>query len=572
MSLSFLLLDERFWVKLSLICEMESIAEGKSPCHEKQSGSKFRLFPWAIFLGLLVGIAGIWSSNKEVLGLFHDDGIYAAVAKSLSDGSGYRIISLPTVPDQTKYPFLYSYILSWLWSLDPKFPDNIGLLKSANAVFLAVIFVLSYLFYWHRAAGAESEGLLFAALVCINPAVFSFTDFTVSDILLLLLSLFALVIFDASKQWTSRPSSVTLLAVAVALGCLTRSAAIPLAVAGAVHFAWSKRYRDLLHYVCVVLAVIIPWWLWVRTHSNQAVSSLLDYYVSYGSEPPAFVIMWSDPFGAVEIVSGNLRYIMETLDLIFQSKIIPGLLLPVGLVLLLGVWRSFNDQSVFFRSYVLLYLLLVVAWPFHPGRYLIPLVPVIYFFLFCGVETAQVLLNNFMTSKARRKTLCHFVRVTFALVVVLQVGWMLNYFLNKDVTTTRVWFGKRLPTSWQGFSETFEWIRSNTDESTILATPYDPMYYLYTGRRSIQPSFHNPSTYFYPYGEAVPFIGSPEEIKAELKSLDVRFFVTHQLSDPTEQTAHSKLWSGLSRSYRNPPELLFVSSDFQHRIYALPQE
>ena len=86
-----------------------------------------------ILLGLLVGGAGYWSSNKEVLGLFHDDGIYAVVAKSLSDGVGYRIISLPTAPDQTKYPFLYSYILSWLWSLYPKFPDNIGLLKAANA-------------------------------------------------------------------------------------------------------------------------------------------------------------------------------------------------------------------------------------------------------------------------------------------------------------------------------------------------------------------------------------------------------------------------------------------------------
>ena len=62
--------------------------------------------------------------------------------------------------------------------------------------------------------------------------------------------------------------------------------------------------------------------------------------------------MWSDPFGAIEIVWGNLRYMVEALDLIFQSRIIPGLLLPVGLLLLLGLWRLFNDQSVFFRSYV----------------------------------------------------------------------------------------------------------------------------------------------------------------------------------------------------------------------------
>ena len=523
-------------------------------------------------MGLLVGIAGVWSSNKEVLGLFHDDGIYAVVAKSLSDGVGYRIISLPTAPDQTKYPFLYSYILSWLWSLDPKFPDNIGLLKAANAVFLAGIFILSYLFYRRRVAGEESEGLLFAALVCINPAVFSFTDFTVSDILFLLLSLSALVIFDASEQCTSRPSSVTLLAVIVALGCLTRSAAVPLAVAGAVHFAWSKRYRDLTHYVCLVVLLIIPWWLWVRTHSNQTASSLLHYYVSYSSEPPAFVIMWFDPFGAVEIVWGNLRYIVEALDMIFQSRIIPGLLLPVGLVLLWGVWRSFNEQSVFFRSYVLLYLALVVAWPFPPARYLIPLVPAIYFFLFRGVQAAEVDLGNLMTSETRKRSSRHLVRVTFALVVVLHVGWISNYLLSKDVATTRVWFGKRLPASWQGFSETFEWIRNNTDESTILATVYDPMYYLYTGRRSIQPGLHKPRTYFYPYGHAVPDVGSPDEIRAELKSLGVGFLVIHRLNDDEEQSAHSRLWAELIRSYRTRPESIFISSDSKHRIYALPQD
>jgi hypothetical protein len=536
----------------------------------EKSGSKFCFLLWAILLGLLIGIAGFWSSNKEVLGLFHDDGIYAVVAKSLHDGAGYRIISLPTAPDQTKYPFLYSYILSWLWSLDPKFPDNIGLLKAANAAFLAAIFVLSYLFYRHRATGPESEGLLFAALVCINPAVFSFTDLTVSDILFLLLSLSALVIFDASKQCSSRPFSITLLGVTVALGCLTRLAAAPLAVAGAIHFGWSKRYRDLIHYVFVVVLFFAPWWLWVKTHSIQRASSLFDYYVSYSSFPPAFAILWSDPFGAVGIVWGNLRYIVETLDMIFQSRIIPGLLLPVGLLLLLGLWRSFKDQSVFFRSYVVLYLGLVVAMPFPPERYLVPLIPVMFLFLFRGVQVAQFHLSNLMMSEAWKKILCHSVRVIFALVVVLQVGWIFHYCLNADVATTRVWFGKRLPASWQGFSETFEWIRNNTDESTVLATVRDPMFYLYTGRRAVQPTIHKLATYLSRYGRTVLDMGSPDEIKAELKLLGVEFLITHVLNSEEEQDA--KWWTDLIRSYNSGLKLVFVSSDSKHRIYALPQD
>jgi hypothetical protein len=530
---------------------METAIANMGSLRQKRSWKEWQFATWVILLSLLIGLAGVWSSNKNVLGLFHDDGIYTIVAKSISSGAGYRIISLPTAPDQTKYPFLYSYILSWLWSFEPKFPDNIGLLKAANAAFLAGTFILSCLFY-RRRVGEGSEGLLFAALVCINPIVFSFTDFTVSDILFLLLSLSAFAIFDASEQCVSQPGSITLLAVTVALCCLTRLAALPLAIAAAIHFAWSKRYRDLTHYVFLVFLFVAPWWLWVGTHSNQTASSLLDYYVSYSLEPPALVVMWFDPVGAWEIVWGNLRYIVEALDLLFQSRIIPGLLLPVVLLLLLGLWRSFNEQSVFFRSYVLLYLGLVIASPFRPARYLIPLVPGLYFFLFRGVHAAEVDLSHFV-SETRKKLLCHLVRGTFAIVVVLHVGWIYHYLSSKDVATTRVWYGARLPASWQGFSETFDWIRNNTDELTILATVYDPMYYLYTGRRSIQPAFPKSAAYLYPYGKAVPDVGSPDRIRAELKSLGVGFLVIHPLIGHGEEDAYSKLWVDLIHSYRNTP-------------------
>ena len=177
-----------------------------------------------------------------------------------------------------------------------------------------------------------------------------------------------------------------------------------------------------------------------------------------------------------------------------------------------------------------------------------------------------------MTSETRKKILCHLVRVTFALVVVLHVGWISHYLFSKDAATTRVWFGERLPASWQGFSETFEWIRSHTDDKTVLATFYDPMYYLYTGRRAIRPGFHKPQTYFYPYGQAVADIGSVNEIKSELKALDVRLLVIDPLDGFAEERAYPKLFNELVRSYRNRPELMFISSDSKHRIYALPDE
>jgi hypothetical protein len=98
------------------------------------------------------------------------------------------------------------------------------------------------------------------------------------------------------------------------------------------------------------------------------------------------------------------------------------------------------------------------------------------------------------------------------------------------------------------------------------------MYYLYTGRRSIQPGLHKPSTNFYPYGQAVPDVGSPDEIKAELKSLGVRLLIIHPLNGFEEKNDSPRLRAELIRSYRTRPELVFISSDAKHRIYVLPQE
>src|SRR5688572_6186509 len=83
-----------------------------------------------IILALLLGSVAFWGANKQILGLFHDDGIYAVAAKALAEANGYRIESLPGAPAQTKYPFLFSLLVSLPWRLAPSFPKNIALLKS----------------------------------------------------------------------------------------------------------------------------------------------------------------------------------------------------------------------------------------------------------------------------------------------------------------------------------------------------------------------------------------------------------------------------------------------------------
>src|SRR5262249_60220296 len=63
--------------------------------------------------------------NADRFGGFHDDGIYVTTAKALASGNGYRIISLPGEPAETKYPPLYPFLLSLVWRAKPNFPQNL---------------------------------------------------------------------------------------------------------------------------------------------------------------------------------------------------------------------------------------------------------------------------------------------------------------------------------------------------------------------------------------------------------------------------------------------------------------
>ena len=137
-------------------------------------------------------------------------------AKRLQQGDGYRIVSLPSAPAQTKYPFLYSYLLSWLWALNPSFPQNIALLKGLNvAVFVAIFFVAA-IYYRRSASGSTTAAVLFAVLVCGNPIIFGFTDYVLSDLWLVLLSLCALALCAGAEA--DRASSFRLLLLAGVIG------------------------------------------------------------------------------------------------------------------------------------------------------------------------------------------------------------------------------------------------------------------------------------------------------------------------------------------------------------------
>jgi hypothetical protein len=196
--------------------------------------------------------------------------------------------------------------------------------------------------------------------------------------------------------------------------------------------------------------------------------------------------------------------------------------------------------------------------------------PLLLLFVFKGFHTLEEAAQRLWQEVVDGRWLSMLVRTPIYLVVCFNIAWLASTLQPSNDRWVRGAYGQRLDYSWSGFLETFNWIRSHTLREDLLATAYDPMYYLYTGRKAILPMFHKPETYFYPYGLARPDVGSVEEIKSEFRRLKVRYLITNPLDQYAEGKAVDTLVPRLLASFSTRPRLVFTSRDEKHKIYEIP--
>ena len=516
-----------------------------------------------LLVGLLIAAAAFAAINPRTLGLFHDDGVYAVVAKSLAEGDGYRIISLPGEPAQTKYPFFYPALLASIWRAAPQFPANIVFLKSLNVIVLLAIFFVSVLYYQRS---RKDDGILgpvvFAAIVCTNPLVFSFTDYVLSELLLVLLSVGMLAACQPAHD-DSIVSPTPFVGAIAGFACLTRTAAAPLAVAGLLHAYISRGTQGIGWFVGVVSLMVAPWGFWLSRSTSQFVGgSLFDYYLRYdifGGRRGGFADLF-------DVVVGNAHSLADSFQMLYLTALLPGLVVPLAALTALGMGRSLRREYLPTWGFFVTSVGLLLLWPFQSSRYCLPLVPAMVCFLFRGVEYTVSWLSRRGSLKPSLANLFWF---PVALVLFLNLFWLSSFVLSKHPESTRGLYGSRSPYTWAGFEETFDWIRANTRPDALLATSYDPMYFLYTGRKAIRPALHRPATYFYPSGAVKPDVGSAQEIKPQLVKLGANYLIVDPMDGYAERQATLSLMNDLVESYSEHAQLVFTSADGLHKVFRL---
>jgi hypothetical protein len=347
-------------------------------------------------------------------------------------------------------------------------------------------------------------------------------------------------------------------------------AGVSLAIAGGAYYFFTRRFRYAIYFVASVLLFVGPWLVWIAVTPREVSGSLFDYYVTYDliGAGGGDIYAWT---GLVStLLYSNARYLSDVFELAYLLPILPGFAPFIVLFSIIGIFVSLRKDMVFILMFFAVSLAILLFWPFHPGRYTAPLIPVLILFLFRGIRAAQLFVTlSLLRQDVFKWWVTTLLGTPLFLLLFLDGIWLSSFLLITDNQTTRGFYGSRMSYGWQGFEETFAWLRQHTQSDSILATAYDPMYFLYTGRQAIRPTLHRPATYFYPYGRTSPDVGSVEEIQPQLKNLNVRFLVIDPLEGYAEGKATQRLLDQLVSAYGERAKLVFTSSDGKHRIYAL---
>jgi hypothetical protein len=350
------------------------------------------------------------------------------------------------------------------------------------------------------------------------------------------------------------------------LACLTRSAAIPLVIAGTAHSFFRRRFHEAAYFVAAVLLVVAPWLLWITIVPRRSSGSLFDYYSAYDLAGAG--VGWSLDWQWT-VFSGNARYLLDSFDLIYLLPLLPGFAPAVVLFTAIGALQSIRKDQIFLWSFFLSSLALLLIWPFHPNRYSAPLIPLLLVFLFRGIRASRTWVTRLSLTQTMRRVLAGVLVLPIAFLLVLNGIWLSSYLLIRDDQTTRGFYGSRVKYSWRGFEESFAWVRHNASPESVLGTAYDPMYFLYTGRKSIRPALHRSASYFYPHGAPDPDVGTAAEIHPQMMKLGVRYLIIDPLDGYAEGQATLRLFDDIVNSYGQRAKLVFTSSDGKHRIYEL---
>jgi hypothetical protein len=492
----------------------------------------------------VVLLVAILTISPSPVGSFEDDGIYTVLARSLASGEGFRFTNLPGSPNATHYPPGYPFVLSLLWRVSPDFPENVAMLKFANAIFLALAALGTFLFARSRLSMSTHTAGTAAVLSTISIVVLYVTGLVLSEPLFIALLIPALLCAEqcadtgAVREAAVAGTLLGALALVRTLGALAIPASVLVLVA-------RRKFRAALVLGGVATMVLAPWQVWQSLHAHEIAPVLSGKYGAYG--PWMSEGYTSEGFSfALQIIARNIQGIVGMNGYMFMPLRIEwlritALIIATGFCVAgaIACVRRMPVSVVFLAFYVLT----ILVWPFDANRFLWAIWPLLVLVVWQGV----VRLWRWRPSTTRL-TLLRPVLLTLAL---LPAGGFLVY--NARGYRGAWWSSIQTATAKQ-VGPIVQWVSLHTQPGDVIATEHDLVVHLYSGRRATPVSTSLPRHRVRPQTPAEGL----EALRQILAIYEPRFIIV---------TAQQNIASAESLLGAHPPTLRRLGDLANARVY-----
>ena len=432
------------------------------------------------------------------IGVAQDDGLYMILAKAISTGQGYRFINLPGAPAGVHYPPGYPLLLAALSRLTSGIPGNPLVFAAANMVFLGI--GAAFLYILARRAGMSSAlatgcalaGFLMPPALWMNTALFS-------EPMWLGLAIPWLVWADRADRDESLDARTALMLGASA-GCiaLVRTQAATLALALVFVLAVRRRWKPAALVLIGVVAVLLPWQLFIARHAAEIPEAVSAKYGPYFT----WFVRGLRAEGLHLLVATVIRNVGSSF------AIIKALFAPAGgawlAILLLGppsiaaAWRLARRTPVVFMA-VIAHAAIILIWPFEPQRFIWTSWPFVVLWICAGA--AELWERAQRASASRWSPARIFVAVDAGLIGLAAVGttaFMLSTGAYRAIARGQA---KRI-------SPTVAWVQQHAPPGALVASDDETAVFLYTGRRAVPVSSFSAADYAHGEGWSESALGA----------------------------------------------------------------
>ena len=383
-----------------------------------------QLAAWAALVGVFTATYVL--RLDAVCGLFADDAWYVLLAKALATGQGYTLINAPSPGLVPVYPPGFPALLSLVFRIAPRFPENVPLLKAVSIASMAGVMVLAFN-HCRRDQGLTAPIAWSIALAtALHPAfVFLATSTVMSECVFTLAQLASVVVVERAvraERGTTAARDALLGGALASFAFLTRTLGVAVIVAGLVRLvAWRRQWMPALAFALGAAVVAGPWLLFAAEHTPTAIARAEENdAVMYGYRTHFWLrVAGHGAYGAatardlparlataaVQVASSS----MGALHVYFPFRSVEpaawgiaprwahALALVVTGIVVLGFVTTVRARVTTAELLVPLSLLVTLSWPFPPTRYVLPLLP----FVLCYTARGLAALASLVSGRPR---------------------------------------------------------------------------------------------------------------------------------------------------------------------------